>query len=262
MNNRKYIIWILFCLASLFTSCGPDASTLQATIDAQVVAGVAATVAATPSATANSTYTPYPTLTPLATFTPLPTYTFQPTYTHQPTFTPLPTSTPLPTNTSEPTATATATQAPTSVIVPTQSAATLQSDPQSEVLAAIESLLHDIESYQAAIRHVITGSQYFGFHKDDTVRCQGVVNAYNHGLTTINVQVAQASVTVQNAYNAYLAALPLFQEAGHTWAELCQEALVNGEEKHISAHAIGIIGQQMDVIKDMLNSVANEFRSG
>jgi hypothetical protein len=134
-------------------------------------------------------------------------------------------------------------------------------DTQAQVLAALDSLLHDIDVYVASITAQMNGGGYFGFTLDKTVKCQDLVNAYNHALNVTSVEVTQSPTNVQNAYSTYLAAIPLFQEAAHNWGEVCQAALASGEEKVIGDNELGVINQQMNAIKNMLNGVANELRA-
>jgi hypothetical protein len=262
--TRRFIILTLLWGTLVLTSCGPDVETVQMTVNSQVAAAVNSTIAAMPTSIANSTNTPYPTYTPLATLTPYATYTPQATFTPQPTFTPPPTLTPMPTDTVEPAATATATQAAASAAVPavpSQPTAQPATDAQVQVLAAIDNFLHDVDVYVASITAQFTGGSAFGWTANRIVKCQDLVNAYNHGLITVTIDVIQSPANVQNAYNTYLAAKPLFQEAAHTWAEVCQAALANGEEKEIGSQDVGVISGKMDQIKNMLNGVANELRT-
>lgn len=251
------VFFVSCILAFLLVSCQANATTLQATIDSQVIVAVAATGAAAATATPQSTYTPYPTYTPQATQTPYATYTPLPTHT------PFPTSTLPPTETLEPTPTHTATAAPqaaaAAIVPPPASAA---GDVQSQVLAAIDSFVSDIDSYLGNVQPRWTGNQYTGFKVNHIVRCAGVVSAYTHALTTaVTLDVAQAPANVQNAYTSYRNALPVYENAGRVWAEICQAALASGEEKIISNLDANQIFEQMNPLKNALNSVANELRT-
>lgn len=250
--------FLLSCTLALWlVSCQPDVATLQATIDSQVIAAVAATVNAASTATPHPTHTPYPTYTPQATHTPYATYTPLPTHT------PFPTSTLPPTETPEPTPTNTATAAPQSAAATVPPPAAAAGDVQSQVLAAIDSLLHDIDSYVGAILPTSTGNEYVGDLKHSkVVRCEQLVYAYNHALTTaVTLDVAQAPANVQNAYTSYRNALPVFENATRAWAETCQAALASGEERAITSLDLDQIGGQMNQLKDALNSVANGLRT-
>jgi hypothetical protein len=246
------------------TGCSLNEGNVSQTVASQVAAAVSETVAAHPTATA------YPTLTPVATYTPLATAVVPDTATPYPTYTPYPTFTPEPTATEEPTAepTSQANVTPTTAQIsvttaPASVTATPAVDSQAQLLAAMESVLRDIETAQYSLRPLQMNPNDPNAATILPTDCAALMTHYDRMANGLILTPETLSPELQNAYQSYRTGLETILSILEPRVTDCRTLVASGSNGNTMGNSeyfavIEILAAPIS----LLNQAANALRQG